>query len=159
MNGGDNSVNVLASGGCGWAAVSNDSWIVITSAGSGTGNGMLTYTVRENFTGSARVGTLTIAGVTFTVIQNGGLGEDCNYSISPASQSFSTSGGSGAVNVSAKQTCAWEAVSNVNWITVTSGSNGIGNKTVTYSVATNPGPTGRAGKITIAGKIFSVKQK
>jgi hypothetical protein len=159
INGGDFSVKVLASGGCGWAAVSNNSWIVLTSANSSVGNDTVTYVVRENFTASARTGTLTIAGLNFTVIQDGGLGEDCHYSISPTFQSFSASGGSGAVSVSAEQRCAWEAVSNVKWITITSGNSGIGNGTVTYSVATNPGTTGRAGKITIAGKVFSVKQK
>jgi hypothetical protein len=63
------------------------------------------------------------------------------------------------VSVLAESRCAWQAVSNVEWISVTSGNNGIGNGTVNYSVAANPGPTGRVGKITIAGKIFSVKQK
>ena len=159
MNGGDDGVNVLAPGGCSWAVVSNDSWIVITSANSGIGNDVVTYTVRENFTASARTGTLTIAGRTLTVIQNGGLGGDCSYLISPTLQSFSAGGGSGAVNVNTEQRCAWEAISNVNWITITSGNIGIGNGTVTYSVATNPGTTGRAGKITIGGKIFPVKQK
>jgi IgA Peptidase M64/Viral BACON domain/Putative binding domain, N-terminal len=159
MNGGDGSVNVLTTGGCGWAAVSNASWIVITSANSGNGNGVVTYAVRENFTASARTGTLTIAGLTFTVVQDGGLGENCSYSISPTYQSLSASGGSGAVSVSSEKRCAWQAISNDNWVTITSGNNGIGNGTVTYSVQPNPGTAGRVGKITIAGKIFSVKQK
>jgi len=32
-------VSVITQGGCGWTAVSNDSWITITSGSSGTGNG------------------------------------------------------------------------------------------------------------------------
>ncbi|MGA9773285.1 MAG: M64 family metallopeptidase [Blastocatellia bacterium] len=158
MNGGDDSVTISAGAGCGWTAVSNDNWIIITSANSGTTSNVVTYTVRENFTASARTGSLTIAGQTFIVIQNGVSGGSCSYSISPAFQSFTKTGGSGAVSVSAGSGCAWGAVSNVNWITITSGNNGIGNGTVNYTVAANPGTNGRAGKITIAGKTYSVKQ-
>jgi hypothetical protein len=45
-----------------------------------------------------------------------------------------------------------------SWITVTSGSPGIGNGTVNYSVAANTGATSRTGALTIAGKTFTVQQ-
>jgi hypothetical protein len=81
------------------------------------------------------------------------------YSISPTSQSFKTaSSGGGAVNVTAISACGWLATSNANWITITAGNSGVGNGTVSYTVASNTGPT-RAGTITVAGKIFTVKQK
>ncbi|OFW31497.1 MAG: hypothetical protein A3J28_07210 [Acidobacteria bacterium RIFCSPLOWO2_12_FULL_60_22] len=55
--------------------------------------------------------------------------------------------------------CAWTAVSNVSWVHVTSGASGIGNGTVTYSVAQYTGrPRNRTGTMTIAGKKFTVKQ-
>lgn len=53
----------------------------------------------------------------------------------------------------------WTAVSNVSWVHVTSGASGIGNGTVTYSVAQYTGrPRNRTGTMTIAGKKFTVKQ-
>jgi len=53
---------------CAWTATSNEAWITITNGASGTGNGIVTYTVALN-TGAARRGTLTIAGRTATVLQ------------------------------------------------------------------------------------------
>lgn len=65
-------------------------------------------------------------------------------------------------NISAPTTearCLWQAASNNSWITIESGGLGTGNGTVTYRVAINAGPGGRSGTITVAGKIFTVKQK
>jgi hypothetical protein len=54
--------------------------------------------------------------------------------------------------------CGWTATSNVTWISITSGSSGVGDGTVNYSVAANGGVR-RSGTITIAGQVFTVKQK
>lgn len=159
LSGGPGSVSVTSPGGCSWTAISNDPWIIITSPGGGTGSDTVTYEVRENFTGSARQGTITIAGQTFTAVQDGGLGDDCGYAIKPTFQSFPASGGTATVDVIAEERCAWQASSNVSWITIASGNVGIGNGVVTYSVGANPSATGRKGIITMAGKSFAVKQK
>ncbi|MCG3160515.1 MAG: hypothetical protein JMDDDDMK_01584 [Acidobacteria bacterium] len=52
---------------CPWTARSNAPWITITSAGSGAGNGAVTFSVAP--TVGSRSGTLTAAGATFTVLQ------------------------------------------------------------------------------------------
>ena len=57
--------------GCDWTATSNDAWITITSGDSGSGNGTVGYSVSANASASSRTGTLTIAGQTFTVTQDG----------------------------------------------------------------------------------------
>jgi len=64
------TVNVTAGAGCTWTASSNATWLTITSGASGTGNGTVRFDVAQNITGSDRIGTLTIAGLTFTVDQN-----------------------------------------------------------------------------------------
>jgi hypothetical protein len=46
---------------------------------------------------------------------------------------------------------------NPSWITITGGTSGSGNGTVTYSVTANTGPT-RTGTMTIAGQTFTVNQ-
>jgi sugar lactone lactonase YvrE len=68
--GGTGNVPVTAAAGCGWRAVSNDGWITIASGASGSGNGKVGYTIAAN-TGAQRAGTITVAGQTFTVTQNG----------------------------------------------------------------------------------------
>jgi hypothetical protein len=93
------------------------------------------------------------------VIQDGGLGEDCNYFISPTARSFASAGGSGVVSVSAESRCAWQAVSNASWIVITSAEAGIGGGAVSYSVAANPGASGRSGTISVAGATLRIKQK
>ena len=157
-NGGSGSVTVTGAGGCGWNAASNDNWIIITSPNSGSGSAVVTYEVRENFTASVRIGTMNVAGQTFTITQSSGL-FDCKPVISPSATSFPTSGGTGSMSVTAESGCAWEAANNVSWINITSGDTGVGNGTVNYSVAVNTTGSSRKGKITIGNQVFKVKQK
>ena len=91
---------------------------------------------------------------TIGIIFNAG---GCTYSLSPTSESFSASGGTGSVDVTTQSECDWTATSNASWITITSGSSGTGNGTVNYSVDANTGAS-RIGTITIAGKTFTVNQ-
>ncbi|HEU4388310.1 MAG TPA: glycoside hydrolase family 44 protein, partial [Blastocatellia bacterium] len=59
---------VTAPAGCSWAAASNASWISIT-AGTGTGNGTVAYSITSNAAATPRSGTITVDGQTFTVLQ------------------------------------------------------------------------------------------
>jgi len=84
--------------------------------------------------------------------------DSCTYSIAPTSQSFSASGGTGSVSLTAPSNCLWTASSNASWISFTSGSTGSGNGTVGYSVGSNNSALARAGTLTIAGQTFTVTQ-
>ena len=150
--GGTGSVGVTAAGGCSWTAASNVPWLTITAGGSGSGNGTVQYSVASN-AGSARSGTLTIGGQTFTVNQASG----CSFSLSQSSANAAAGGGTGSVAVTAGGGCSWTAASNASWLTVTSGGSGSGNGTVQYSAAANPGGA-RSGTLTIAGHTFTVNQ-
>jgi hypothetical protein len=68
--GGSGTVMVTASAGCNWTAQSNADFVSVTSSDEGTGSGSVSYTVAPN-TGLPRTGTLSIAGKTFTITQNG----------------------------------------------------------------------------------------
>jgi uncharacterized repeat protein (TIGR01451 family) len=68
--GGATNVSVTsASGACTWNAVANDSWIHITSGGSGAGSGTVNLSIDQNTTGTPRTGTLTVAGQTVSIFQ------------------------------------------------------------------------------------------
>jgi HYR domain/PKD domain len=71
LGGGTGSVTVTAQAICGWTAASNDSFIHVTSGALGTGNGAVGYSVDAN-SGGPRIGSMTIAGQTFTVTQEAG---------------------------------------------------------------------------------------
>jgi hypothetical protein len=159
LTGGSGSVPINAPAGCNWTAVSNENWVFITSADSGNGSASITFELRENFDERFRIGTLTIGGQTFTVLQEGLGSGGCSNAISPTFASFPSIGGSGSVNVIANEECIWRAVSNTNWVTITSNDNGIGVGVVTYSVDANAGAASRNGTITIAGQTFAIKQK
>lgn len=156
--GGDGSINVVPTGSCGWTALVLVDWITLASLDTGLGNDVVTFEVRENFTGTPRQITINVGGVSQIVVQDAGLGDDCNYSISPHAQSFTAGGGSGTISVSCDDRCAWQAVATANWITITSQTVGVGIGTVNFCVEANPG-AGRAEAVIIGGKVFAIKQK
>lgn len=151
------SVAVTAPSGCARPATSNAAWITITSGASGSGNGTVTMNVAAN-TGSARTGTVTIGGQTFTVNQAAAAPVVCTYTINPTSQtvgSDATTGGPLAVSAGAG--CAWTATSNDGWLQIASGAIGSGNGSVTFQVSSYNGSS-RTGTLTIAGQTFTVTQ-
>jgi hypothetical protein len=110
------SLSVTTGAGCFLLTRSNADWIVIDSTPL-TGPGTISYTVRPNF-GPARTGTIIVGGQTYTITQ--ALG--CAYALSPASINVPSGSGAGTVNLNTAAGCAWTAVSNVPWLTVTSGA-------------------------------------
>jgi hypothetical protein len=68
-SGGTGSFNVQVVGACPWTAVSNNGWLTITGGAAGSGNGTVNFAVASTTTN--RVGTITAAGLTFTVNQSG----------------------------------------------------------------------------------------
>lgn len=64
------TVDVTTAAGCRWTAVSNTSWITVTSGASGTGSGRVTFNVAANSTNQKRTGTITIASETLRVEQD-----------------------------------------------------------------------------------------
>jgi len=150
------SVTVTVAAACAWSAVSNAGWITVTSGASGSGNGTVNYSVAANASTSQRVGTVTIAGIAFTVTQSG---VNCSWTVSPMTASIGSSGGNGSTSVTSPAGCPWTAVSSATpWLTVTGGASGSGNGTVSYSVAANPDGLTRQGTLTIGGQAFIVDQ-
>jgi Metallo-peptidase family M12B Reprolysin-like/FG-GAP-like repeat len=85
---------------------------------------------------------------------------NCTYSIAPSSgQSVAAAASSRTVALTASDpSCAWTAVSNAGYLSITSASSGAGSATVAWSVTLNPGTAARSGTLTIAGSIFTVSQ-
>ena len=63
------TVNVYTSAGCGWSAVSNVSWISVTSSSTSTGPGIAKFFVTNNPNTATRVGVLTVAGYNIQVTE------------------------------------------------------------------------------------------
>lgn len=65
------SFMVTEGGGCQWSSLSNASWITVTSGGSGTSSGMLTFSVQANTSTAPRLGTISVAGTVVKITQAG----------------------------------------------------------------------------------------
>ena len=147
---GSASVGVTTQTGCTWNAASNASWLTAGAGGSGPGTLAYSYTANS---GPARIGTLTVAGVAFTVSQASG----CTYALGASSTSVASAGGSGSVALTTSSACPWTAGSSASWLTVTSVTSGTGSATVSYMVAANTGAA-RSANLTIGGLTFLVSQ-
>ena len=130
--------------------LSNSGFITITAGTNGIGNGTVSYTVAANTNTIGQTGSMTVAGQTFTVTQ---AALACHLSLDSTSASYSALGGASNVVITANGTnCAWTAVSNNGFITITAGTNGVGNGTVSYTVAANSSTNELVGTMTIAGR-------
>jgi hypothetical protein len=150
--GGTAASTITTAAGCEWSASTSAEWIVFSGPTSGSGSGTLTFSVDEAG-GTARSGTIAVAGRTITVTQEAG----CAFSVSPSSVSIGASGGDTTVAVSGPGGCAWTASSNVSWITIASGGSGTGPGNVTLHVEPTTGGT-RSAVVTIGGVSLGVTQ-
>jgi hypothetical protein len=86
------------------------------------------------------------------------LVQTCVLTTSPLSQAFERSGGAAAFNVTTSMNdCSWTATTPADWITITSGSSGTGNGTVSFTVAANSGAD-RSANISVGAQTFKVTQ-
>ncbi len=111
----------------------------------GSGNKFIVPTIAN---GKVYVGTTNGVGV---------FGLLCTYSLSAAGANAGAAGGTQSVNVIATSGCAWTAVSDSSFLSISGGASGSGNGTVSYQVTANSG-AGRSGTLTIAGQTFTVMQ-
>jgi hypothetical protein len=154
--GGSGSVGVVAAAACTWSSSTNNAdWLTINSSGN-VGSSDVTFTALANPTSTVRMGTLTVAGLTYTVTQ---AAAPCSYTLPITSTSVAAAGASGSFGFSTTTAgCAPAPVSFANWITIVSAPFNGTSGTVNYSVAANPGTTNRSGTIQVGDRTFSVTQ-
>lgn len=87
-----------------------------------------------------------------------GPASPCAYSLGSPATSVSPSGDIRAVNVKAGTGCAWQAASNIPWISVVSGVSGAGNGVVRLRIEPNPNGAPRAATITLASVPYTINQ-
>ena len=153
---GQGSVQVVAPAGCPRTAASSAGWVTIGQGASGSGVGLVTYSVAENNSGVSRAATLTIGGQTLTITQ---AWITCNYSLSAASASATAAGGTGSFDVSTTGAdCGWAPAANAGWISIATGADAKGDGTLNYTVTPNYTTSTRAGTITIGNQSFTITQ-
>jgi len=119
----------------------------------------LTLASDGSFYGTTTEGGAYAQGTVYRLVVNTNATSSCTFALSAASASLPAKGGAKNVSVKASSTtCAWTAVSNDPFITITSGSGGTGNGKVDYTVAGNTNTAPVSGTMTIAGETFTVNQ-
>jgi hypothetical protein len=147
------SIDVSAPSGCGWTAVTDAAWVTIAAGSIGVGNGTVRLEIPAN-NGAARTAVVTIAGKTFTVLQNAA----CVPTIKPGHYDAGRGPDDILIRVNADPGCTWTAASTVPWVSVAEGASGSGDGTVRLLVQPNSGDA-RAVTLTIAGQPFALTQK
>jgi hypothetical protein len=132
--GGSFVVNTTA--GCSWTAQSNAEWLVIVSGAEGTGSGAVSYQAGENPGTGTRSADIVVADQKFTLTQLGQSDpEQCTYTVDPTQFSPCMAEGTLTTRVETQDICKWTVVSDVPWMTITTGESGTGssNIVVTYT--------------------------
>ncbi len=154
--GGTGTVAVTAPDGRFWEASTNRSWISITSGATGTGNGMIAYLVKTNFSSSTLYGDIAVTGCSdeLDITQ-----QPLYYEIlPPTSVSFGYAATNGSFNVSASPGAPWAPTTSESWIHIVSYT-GSGNGTVQYDIDMNPSTSSsRTGEIWVQGLAYTIHQ-
>lgn len=153
-SGGAGSAGVVAPSACAWAAVSNDPWLSISSSAAG-GTGNANFVAQSNPTSLPRSGTLTVAGLTYTINQ---AAAPCVYTLNPTNIAVASTGASSDFAISTVTGgCAPEAVSYASWAHVSTAFGGMAG-TVSYTVDPNPSATTRIGIVQVGNSNFTITQ-
>ena len=82
----------------------------------------------------------------------------CTYTLSQSARTVDGAAITGSVGMTTGSGCAWSASSSASWLTITGGSSGTGNGTVSYGVAANRSSAARSATLSIGSDTFTVTQ-
>ena len=163
------TATITAQQGCTWTASPGAPWITMTGGQSGSGSGIISFTVSDNYD-APRHGVVMVRWPTVTAGQNLQVSQaGCLYAVSTTSLSIPAAGGPGRFDVIQQSDpytcggplqngCRWTAQSDVAWITVTTTMPQTGDNPVSFTVAANPGTIQRTGRITVRDKVVVITQ-
>src|SRR5262249_3382394 len=154
-DGGGGQINVMAADDCSWTAMPNVNFITIDAGASGTGPGVVNFTVSPN-PGPPRTGAIEVSDQVLTVTQDAG----CSFTRDPTNLQVKWKGGSAAITIQETGGCSWTATSDSSWITVSSGGAGSSSDAVSIRVERNPEKFQvRVGHVIVAGAPVTVTQR
>lgn len=152
--GGTDSVALTLAQSVQWSAQSNNSWIQITGDAAGAGSANVSFTVGANPAVTSRTGSITVAGKTVTVVQEG-----LRASVECDDTSFGVESDSGTIWVETEGGGTWTASADVDWIHLFDES-GTGTTPVMFVVDDYTTTTAsRSGTVTIAGHKVVITQQ
>jgi len=166
---GDLTAMVTTQDTCSWTAEPNASWINVLGGQSGSGSGLITFQVTDNWE-APRQAVVMVRWPTVTAGQNLQVQQaGCYYGVSPAAVVMNADGGQSRFEVvqqsdpqicggPLQDACRWSAVSTVPWITVTTSMPQKGDNPVNFVVSPNDGASPRTGTITVRNQVVWITQ-
>lgn len=142
------SFNVTALASQTWKPVSLTNWIAVVNPGPGNGNGTVTLSILPNQNYQPRQGSVAIGSNAFLVNQAGN--QNPTLSITPTSAVGGDDGAQGRINVIATPGTPWRATSNVPWLQIVAGTDGIGSDTIAFVISPNRNLAPRDAVITVS---------
>ena len=127
---------ISAPASCNWSAVSNSSWLTVTTGAQGSGPGTISYGVARNLETAERSGTIVVAGRTFIVRQSGDGGA-CTYAVTPVTFQPCMPGGTLTATITTQASCSWTAASDAPWLDVASSGSGNGTAVISMRYSDN----------------------
>ena len=163
------SAMVTTQATCSWTAAPTSSWITLTEGHTGTGSGLVSFRVSDNYD-APRQGIVEVRWPTVTAGQNlQVLQAGCYYGVSTSNISIVSVGGVGHFDVVQQSDpqlcggplqngCLWTAVSNAPWISITTPMPQIGDNPVVFTVSPNNTGASRTGTIVVRDKVVTITQ-
>jgi Viral BACON domain/Putative binding domain, N-terminal len=154
---------------CSWTAAPVSSWITLTEGHIGTGSGLVSFRVSDNYD-APRQGIVEVRWPTVTAGQNlRVLQAGCYYGVSTSNINVATVGGQGHFDVvqqsdpqlcggPLQNACLWTADSQVPWIIITTPMPQRGDNRVNFTVAPNNTGASRTGTIVVRDKTVTITQ-
>ncbi len=155
--GGTATVGVVTPAACAWTAASdNPSWLTVLTPGS-SGSGDVLFVAQANPVATPRSGSLTVAGLTFTVNQ---AAAPCQYTLSTPAVNVSADGAIDGFTFSTPTAgCAPVVQSFAGWVHATPAFDpGTGLGSTAYTVDSNPSAVNRVGIIQVDNQLFTITQ-
>ena len=153
-SGGDGSVQVTAAASTQWDVTSGADWISVFGPGTRVGSAVVAYAVAPNPSTERRTGTITLAGKTVTVEQEG-LRSQLTYD----GTVFRETSDSGFISVQVEGDGLWTATSDASWLTLMDTS-GHGSAEIMFVVDDfNSSVASRTATLTIAGQTLEITQR
>ena len=157
--GGNGTLTVSTPGVCGWTVETPADWVSFSGTRSGKGNASVAYAIGAHEGFDVRSATISVGGQSVRVSQAGRpIPILCSYAVTPTAWTYPWEGGQGSIAVAAQPGCAWTAVSQAAWMTITLGGRGSGTGTFGFSVAVNPMQVSRTGTLSVSGQTITITQ-
>jgi pimeloyl-ACP methyl ester carboxylesterase len=147
------SLYVETGAGCEWSASSNAPWLRIGSGINGISNSAISYSVLANPTTIPRQGAIQVGNGFSSATLNYYQAGVCTYTFTPGPEIASPPPGeTSSITVTTQTNCPWTVTPESSWLSVTSGSSGIGTGSFTFTAAPNTASTDRLGTISLMGQ-------